>query len=74
MFPYKGTDFGADPEEIEEERRLAYVAITRARERLVLVGELPADLRPDPREHPEPLSHGDSSRCALGAGAPSEPR
>ncbi len=36
MFPYKGTDFGADPEELEEERRLAYVAITRARERLVL--------------------------------------
>jgi DNA helicase-2/ATP-dependent DNA helicase PcrA len=36
MFPYKGTDFGADPEEIEEERRLAYVAITRAREKLVL--------------------------------------
>ena len=36
MFPYKGTELGADPEEMEEERRLAYVAITRARERLTL--------------------------------------
>ncbi len=36
MFPYKGMDPGADPDELEEERRLAYVAITRARERLVV--------------------------------------
>jgi DNA helicase-2/ATP-dependent DNA helicase PcrA len=36
MFPYKGTDPGADPGELEEERRLAYVAITRARKQLVL--------------------------------------
>ncbi len=35
-FPFRGADPGADPEEMEEERRLAYVAITRARERLVL--------------------------------------
>ncbi len=34
MFPYKGTELGSDPEEMEEERRLAYVAITRAREQL----------------------------------------
>lgn len=34
MFPYKGMDLGADPDEMEEERRLAYVAITRARVQL----------------------------------------
>jgi DNA helicase II / ATP-dependent DNA helicase PcrA len=37
MFPYKGTELGADPSILEEERRLAYVAITRAREQLVLL-------------------------------------
>jgi DNA helicase-2/ATP-dependent DNA helicase PcrA len=36
MFPYRGVELGEDPEELEEERRLAYVAFTRARERLVL--------------------------------------
>ncbi|QQR91126.1 MAG: UvrD-helicase domain-containing protein [Myxococcales bacterium] len=36
MFPFKGIDPGADPEELEEERRLAYVAFTRAKERLFL--------------------------------------
>ncbi len=36
MFPYKGMDIGADPEEMDEERRLAYVAITRARKKLTL--------------------------------------
>ncbi len=35
MFPYRGVD-GSSPEELEEERRLAYVAITRARQRLSL--------------------------------------
>jgi DNA helicase-2/ATP-dependent DNA helicase PcrA len=35
MFPYKGTDPG-EHEELEEERRLAYVAITRARKHLVM--------------------------------------
>ncbi len=34
MFPYKGMALGANPEEMEEERRLAYVAITRARKHL----------------------------------------
>lgn len=33
MFPYRGLD-GSSPEELDEERRLAYVAVTRARERL----------------------------------------
>jgi DNA helicase II / ATP-dependent DNA helicase PcrA len=35
MFPYKGVDPG-EREELEEERRLAYVAITRARRRLIM--------------------------------------
>ncbi|HEV3192786.1 MAG TPA: UvrD-helicase domain-containing protein, partial [Polyangiaceae bacterium] len=35
MFPYKGIDPG-ESEELEEERRLAYVAITRARRSLVM--------------------------------------
>jgi DNA helicase II / ATP-dependent DNA helicase PcrA len=36
MFPFRGLEAWDDPEELEEERRLAYVAMTRARERLVL--------------------------------------
>lgn len=35
MFPYKGMDLRGD-EELDEERRLAYVAVTRARQHLVL--------------------------------------
>jgi len=36
VFPFRGLEPQEDPEELEEERRLAYVAFTRARERLVL--------------------------------------
>ena len=36
MFPYKGLEPGSTPDEMDEERRLAYVAITRARKQLVL--------------------------------------
>ncbi len=36
MFPYKGVDPG-EREELEEERRLAYVAITRARKQLFMI-------------------------------------
>jgi DNA helicase-2/ATP-dependent DNA helicase PcrA len=35
MFPYRGVGPGASQEELAEERRLAYVAITRARRQLV---------------------------------------
>ncbi len=35
-FPHRGFEQEDDPEELEEERRLAYVAFTRARERLFL--------------------------------------
>jgi len=35
MFPYRSQD-GQTPEELEEERRLGYVAVTRARKHLVL--------------------------------------
>jgi DNA helicase-2/ATP-dependent DNA helicase PcrA len=38
IFPYKGVDqsHGESDEELDEERRLAYVAITRAKKRLVI--------------------------------------
>jgi DNA helicase-2/ATP-dependent DNA helicase PcrA len=36
MFPYRNTQEPRSPEEMEEERRLAYVAVTRAREHLVI--------------------------------------
>lgn len=35
IFPYRGLD-GESPEELDEERRLAYVAITRAKKRLTV--------------------------------------
>ena len=35
VFPYKGLD-SAEPEELDEERRLAYVAVTRARNHLAI--------------------------------------
>ncbi len=36
MFPLRGTEAHEDPLELEEERRLAYVAFTRAEEELIL--------------------------------------
>lgn len=36
VFPFKGIDPWEDPDELEEERRLAYVAFTRAKRRLIL--------------------------------------
>jgi DNA helicase II / ATP-dependent DNA helicase PcrA len=35
VFPYRGLE-GDEPEELDEERRLAYVAVTRARQRLFI--------------------------------------
>jgi DNA helicase II / ATP-dependent DNA helicase PcrA len=35
VFPYRGLE-GNEPEELDEERRLAYVAVTRARQRLFI--------------------------------------
>ena len=35
IFPHSSSDWG-EPEELEEERRLFYVGITRAREKLVM--------------------------------------
>ena len=36
LFPNRGVGAADDPEDLEEERRLAYVAFTRARQRLIL--------------------------------------
>ena len=36
VFPFRGVDPWEDPDELEEERRLAYVAFTRAEQRLIL--------------------------------------
>jgi DNA helicase II / ATP-dependent DNA helicase PcrA len=36
MFPYRNTQEGRNAEEMDEERRLAYVAITRARQHLIV--------------------------------------
>jgi DNA helicase-2/ATP-dependent DNA helicase PcrA len=36
VFPFRGIDPWEDPDELEEDRRLAYVAFTRAKKRLVL--------------------------------------
>lgn len=36
MFPYRNTQEGRNAEEMDEERRLAYVAITRARQHLII--------------------------------------
>ncbi len=36
VFPFRGIDPWEDPEELEEERRLAYVAFTRAEQKLIL--------------------------------------
>ncbi len=36
LFPYKSLDAATTPEEMDEERRLGYVAVTRARKHLVL--------------------------------------
>ncbi|MBI2897249.1 MAG: UvrD-helicase domain-containing protein [Deltaproteobacteria bacterium] len=36
LFPFRSSQAGRDPHEMDEERRLCYVAITRARERLLL--------------------------------------
>lgn len=70
VFPYKGLD-PTERDELEEERRLAYVAITRARERLWLThasyrtlfgqprfGRPSMFLRDLPREHVENVTTG----------------
>lgn len=77
MFPFKGTDAHEDPDELEEERRLAYVAFTRARQQLILSfarrrrvfgQERPGDPSRFLYEIPESDAHW------IGMGAPSRPR
>ncbi len=62
----------AEPDDLEEERRLCYVGITRARKRLYLTHTWETDaVRAEPREPAEPLHEGDpgASDRRLGRGA-----
>jgi DNA helicase-2/ATP-dependent DNA helicase PcrA len=82
MFPYKGMDPGGD-EEMEEERRLAYVAITRARERLVITHTSTRQIFGTTRwgrpsrfvsDIPAKLLEGKATRAAAGRSLPSMDR
>jgi len=54
----------SEPDELEEERRLCYVGVTRARERLYLTHNLePLAVRQHPAELPEPFLEGDPGRA-----------
>ena len=55
-----------EPEEMEEERRLCYVAMTRAKEKLYMTCAAPADaLRPHQLQPALPLCGGDPRRSML---------
>lgn len=59
--------------EADEERRLFYVAMTRARERLILSGAAKLEVRPDPEMQPDPDdpdSPPSSSQPSFGGGGP----
>ena len=53
----------SDSDELEEERRLCYVGITRARERLYITHTWVRTLFGRTREHPEPVPEGDPRRA-----------
>ena len=53
-----------EPDELEEERRLAYVGITRARERLLHLARLePEPVRLHPVQPAQPVRGGDPGRA-----------
>ena len=65
VFPHLRTL--GEPDELEEERRLAYVGITRARERLHLTHAVEPDaLRLDPVQPAEPLPRRDPGELVAG--------
>ena len=67
IFPHANSMF--EPVGLEEERRLAYVAITRARERLYLThAHARSHLRRDAAQPAEPLHRRDPRRARRGVG------
>ncbi len=65
IFPSYMTIISEDPEEIEEERRLAYVGITRAKEDLTITyAKVAHDQRRDAVQCGQPLCAGNTGQAA----------